>query len=304
MDTNSMVRYYGVRPFDPGTEPEPIGGINQPLGWRRGVTYTLGARLTRCTPYDPISPTLQVLLYNDDGLMVSHHDLIATYTETLNGYVEFEFGTPEDSSPFELFIKYYCPVPATLARSVANNPMRPSGWWQDLKDWFGCWESLGCDKPDPPPPPKPGCPGCTPIPRPRPRPEPTDPDGFVYDCSMVRAGAAITQSIITQAWVTATQRTGVGLFTNWNALEYDQVNPQKTDSVYPDKVLKPGYYSFLVPSGDYRIQAAAPGYVPFESQVLHVTNFPVSLNVPMKRPGEVGDCAPTIYRVFLPIARR
>ena len=308
LDTNSMVRYYGTRDVDthtwpPGIEGERVGGINQMLGWRRGITYTLGAQLTRCGANDPISPTLQVLLYNDDGLMVGHQDLAATYTETLTGYVEFEFGTPEDES-FELFVRYYCPVTTTLASRMPSNPARPSGWWQDLKDWFGCWESLGCDKPDPPPPPKPGCPGCTPIPRPRPRPKPTDPDGFVYDCSMVRAGATITQSIITQAWVTATQRTGVGLFTDWNALEYDQVNPQKTDGVYPDKVLKPGYYSFLVPSGDYRIQATALGYVPFESQVLHVTNFPVTLNVPMKRLGEVGDCAPTMYRVFLPIAIR
>lgn len=300
-DTNSMVRYYGTRPFD--AEGERVGGINQLLGWRRGVTYTLGAQLTHCGVNDPISPTLQVLLYNDEGLMVGHQDLAATYTETLNGYVEFEFGTPQNES-FELFVHYFCPVTGALAAQMPASLARPSGWWQDLKDWFGCWESLGCDKPDPPPPPKPGCPGCTPIERPRPRPKPTDPDGFVYDCSMVRAGATIAQSIITQAWVTATQRTGTGLFTNWNALEYDQVNPQRTDSIYPDKVSKPGYYSFLVPAGDYRIKTTAPGYVPFESQVLHVTNFPVTLNVPMKRLGEVGDCAPAMYRIFLPIVRR
>jgi uncharacterized repeat protein (TIGR01451 family) len=304
VDTNSMVRYFGTRPFD--AEGEPIGGINQPLGWRRGVTYTLGARLTRCDPYDPISPTLQVLLYNDDGLMIGHQDLAATYTETLNGYVEFEFGTPEDGSPFELFINYYCPVPPTLARNAANNPLRPSGWWQDLKDWFGCWESLGCDKPDPPPPPKPGCPGCTPIPRPRPRPKPTDPDGFVYDCSMVRAGATITQSIITQAWVTATQRIATSDYAPWNALDFDQVNPQYTgpESVWLDKVPRLGYFSFLVPSGDYRLLATAPGYVSFQSQVLHVTNSPVTLNIPMKRPGDVADCAPSMHKVYLPIVIR
>jgi hypothetical protein len=88
-----------------------------------------------------------------------------------------------------------------------------------VKDWFGYWEALGCDKPDPPPPPKPGCTGCIPIPRPRPKP--TDPDGFVYDCAMVRSGATITQSIITYARVTATQRTGAGEFNEWNAWEYD-----------------------------------------------------------------------------------
>jgi uncharacterized repeat protein (TIGR01451 family) len=304
MDTNSMVRYFGTRPFD--AQGEPVGGINQSLGWRRGVTYTLGARLTRCDPYEPISPTLQVLLYNDDGLMVGHHDLAATYAVTVSGYVEFEFGTPEDESPFELFLKYYCPVPATLARSVANNLLQPSGWWQDLKDWFGCWESLGCDKPDPPPPPKPGCPGCTPIPRPRPRPKPTDPDGFVYDCSNVRAGATITQSIITQAWVTATQSIAAGDYVPWNALDFDQVNPQYTGplSVWPDKVPRLGYFSFLVPAGGYRLLATAPGYVPFQSQVLHVTNLPVTLNIPMKRLGDVADCAPSMHRVYLPIVMR
>ena len=119
-----------------------------------------------------------------------------------------------------------------------------------------------------------------------------------------RAGATITQSIIMQAWVTATQRAGVGAFTAWNALEFDQVNPQYTDNKYPDKVLRPGYFSFLVPSGDYRIQATAPGYLPFESQVLHVTNFPVTLNVPMKRPGDVGECTLPVHRVYLPIVIR
>jgi hypothetical protein len=94
------------------------------------------------------------------------------------------------------------------------------------------------------------------------------------------------------------------VFGTWNALEFDQVNPQFTDSKYPDKVQKPGYYSFLVPSGDYRIQVVAPGYLPFESQVLHVTSFPVTLNVPMKRPGDVGECVLPVHRVYLPIIRR
>jgi uncharacterized repeat protein (TIGR01451 family) len=306
MDTNSMVRYYGTREngeWPEGIEGERIGGINQPLGWRRATTYTLGVQLTRCAPNEPISPTLQALLFNDDGLMVGYRDMAAAFVETTTGYVEFEFWTPEEES-FELFLRYYCPVTAMLANSPQPAPLQPSGWWQDLKDWFGCWESLGCDKPDPPPPPKPGCPGCTPIPRPRPRPKPTDPDGFVYDCSQVRAGASIAQSIIQNAWVTATQRTDAGVFGAWNAQDYDQVNPQFTDARYPDKVQKPGYYSFLVPSGDYRIQVVAPGYVPFESQVLHVTSFPVTLNVPMKRPGDVGECTIAGYRVFLPIVIR
>jgi len=301
MDTNSMVRYIGTRPDL--AEGEPIGGINQPLGWRLGVTYTLGARLTRCDPYEAISPTLQVLFYNDGGLMVGHQDLAATYAVTLSGYVEFEFGTPEEETPFELFLHYYCPVPAPRAPDTAINALQPYGWWQDLKDWFSCWESLGCDKPDPPPPPKPGCQGCTPIPRPRPRPKPTDPDGYVYDCSMVRAGATMAQSIISQAWVTATQRGATGVYAPWNALEYDQVNPQYTGplAIWPDKVSRLGYFSFLVPSGGYRLLATAPGYVPFQSQVLYVTNSPVTLNIPMRRPGDVADCTSSTHRVYVPI---
>ncbi|HTP07426.1 MAG TPA: hypothetical protein VMP08_04200 [Anaerolineae bacterium] len=301
MDTNSMVRYLGAS--SDSQEPERLGGINQPMGWRRETTYTLGVQLTRCAPNEPVSPTLQVLLYNDDGLMVSYQDIAGTVVVTSTGDVEFEFMTPDEES-FELFINYYCPVTTVMTGAGPSTPLHPSGWWQDLKDWFSCWESLGCDKPDPPPPPKPGCPGCTPIPRPRPRPKPTDPDGFIYDCSLVRSGATITQSIITQAWVTATQRTGAGLFTPWNAFEFDQANPQYTDNQYPDKVLKPGYYSFLVPSGDYRIQAVAPGYVPFESQVLRVTNSPVTLNIPLKRPGDVGVCTPSVHLVYLPLFRR
>jgi uncharacterized repeat protein (TIGR01451 family) len=303
MDTNSMVRYFGTRPDLP--EGERIGGINQPLGWRPAVTYTLGVRLTRCAPNEPISPTLQALLFNDDGLMVGYRDMAATFVETTTGYVEFEFWTPEEES-FELFLRYYCPVTTTLAHSAQRELLQPSGWWQDLKDWLFCWESLGCDKPDPPPPPQPGCTGCTPIPRPRPRPKPTDPDGFVYDCSMVRAGASISQSIITRAWVTATQQTGPGVFTPWNALEFDQVNPQYTgpDSVWYDKVPRLGYYSFLVPAGKYRIQVVAPGYVPFESNVLHVTSFPVTLNVPMKRPGDLGECTAPVHRIYLPVVMR
>jgi hypothetical protein len=88
-------------------------------------------------------------------------------------------------------------------------------------------------------------------------------------------------------------------------LEYDQANPQYTDGKYPDKVTRPGYFSFLVPSGDYRLQASAPGYVPFESPVLHVLNTPVTLNIGMQRPGDGGVCAaPARQYLFLPQVRR
>jgi hypothetical protein len=123
---------------------------------------------------------------------------------------------------------------------------------------------------------------------------------------MVRAGATITQSIITQAWVTATQKIAAGEYTPWNALEYNQVNPQYTGplSIWPDKVPRFGYFSFLVPAGSYRLLATAPGYVPFQSQVLYVTNSPVTLNIPMKRPGDLAVCAPSLRKVYLPMVMR
>jgi hypothetical protein len=123
---------------------------------------------------------------------------------------------------------------------------------------------------------------------------------------MVRAGATINQSIITGAWVTATQRIAAGEYVPWNAWEFDQVNPQYTGpvSIWPDLVPRLGYFSFLVPAGSYRLLATAPGYVPFQSQVLYVTNSPVTLNVPMLRTGDMGICTPPLHKIYLPIARR
>jgi hypothetical protein len=48
----------------------------------------------------------------------------------------------------------------------------------------------------------------------------------------------------------------------------------------------------------------APGNVSFESQVLRVTNSPVTLNIPLKRPGDVGACTSSDYQVYLPLVRR
>jgi len=123
---------------------------------------------------------------------------------------------------------------------------------------------------------------------------------------MVRSGMAISQSIITQAWVTATQRAVSGNYVAWNALDFDQVNPQYTGplSAWNDKVPRLGYFSFLVPAGDYRLLATAPGYLPFQSPVLRVTNAPVTFNIPLKRPGDLAGCTPPARTTYLPVIRR
>ena len=97
-----------------------------------------------------------------------------------------------------------------------------------------------------------------------------------------------------------------GAFAPWNALEYAQVNPQYTDSVYPDKVLTPGYFSFRVPPGAYRLNVAAPGFLPYDSPVLQVIETPITHNVPLERSGGVQRNVATVppIRIFLPYVRR
>ncbi|MCA9973864.1 MAG: DUF11 domain-containing protein, partial [Anaerolineales bacterium] len=105
-----------------------------------------------------------------------------------------------------------------------------------------------------------------------------DPDGYVYDQSLVDGGAAIADAILTDAVVTAYVRLNDS-WQVWDAALYGQVNPQLTNDTTPDGVLTAGYYSFLTPSGQYRIEAVAPGYQPFQSQVLTVITTPVHLDV-------------------------
>lgn len=310
---NYVTTTLGIDPNSITRDGERVGGINQPLFWRGVTTYTLGMRIIGCS--NPLTPTLQALFYGEDGLMIGYQDFLGKPAAP-GGYFEFEFLTPENGIEFELYVDYYCSGLGGGSPSInakVSPRTTPAGWWGDAKKKRDCFTSLGmgCDPPPPPPPPKP-CFGCSPVPRPGKNPKPVDPDGFVYDEEMaeakIRAGASITQSIkqsiITQATVTATQQTAPGQFAPWNALEYFQANPQKTDGTWPDKVLVPGYYSFLVPPGKYRIQARAPGFVPFESQVLEVITTPVTLNVPMKRVGRTQQAAGPRYSIYLPAVMR
>jgi uncharacterized repeat protein (TIGR01451 family) len=105
-----------------------------------------------------------------------------------------------------------------------------------------------------------------------------DPDGFVYDQTLVDAGSAITDSLIFNGVVTAYVKTGAE-WQIWPAWTYAQSNPQYTDGDSDDGVKTPGYYSFMTPSGQYRIHASAPGYQPYQSPVLTVITTPVHLDV-------------------------
>ncbi len=107
-----------------------------------------------------------------------------------------------------------------------------------------------------------------------------DPDGYVYDQSMVTAGSSITDSIILDAVVTAYVKVGSS-WVVWPAAVYGQVNPQSTDGSTDDGVITAGYYSFLTPPGQYRIKAAAPGFQPYQSPVLTVIQEPVHLDIGM-----------------------
>jgi uncharacterized repeat protein (TIGR01451 family) len=107
-----------------------------------------------------------------------------------------------------------------------------------------------------------------------------DPDGYVYDKSMVDAGTPVENALITDGAVTIYEKSGDDWLL-WPASLYQQTNPQVTDGDTPDGVLTAGYYSFLTPSGQYRIEANAPGYLPYQSEVLTVITTPVHLDIPL-----------------------
>lgn len=105
-----------------------------------------------------------------------------------------------------------------------------------------------------------------------------DPDGFLYDATMVAAGVPMEEALIMNGTVTAYVKNG-DQWQVWPANLYGQVNPQQTDGASADGVLTPGYYSFLTPSGQYRIEASAPGYLDYQSPVITVLTTPVRLDI-------------------------
>jgi uncharacterized repeat protein (TIGR01451 family) len=105
-----------------------------------------------------------------------------------------------------------------------------------------------------------------------------DPDGYLYDQAAVNNGADIANSLIANGVITIYQRSGVDWIV-WPANLFNQTNPQKTDGTTQDGVLTPGYYSFLTPAGQYRIEAAASGYQPFASSIITVITQAVHLDI-------------------------
>ncbi|MCI0518809.1 MAG: hypothetical protein L0Z70_00960, partial [Chloroflexi bacterium] len=102
--------------------------------------------------------------------------------------------------------------------------------------------------------------------------------GYVYDQNLVDGGSAITNSLLLNGVITAYVRSG-DAWSVWPANYYGQFNPQSTDSSTADGVLTPGYYSFLTPPGVYRLEASAPGYQPFQSEILTVITTPIHLDI-------------------------
>jgi uncharacterized repeat protein (TIGR01451 family) len=105
-----------------------------------------------------------------------------------------------------------------------------------------------------------------------------DPDGYVYDQSLVDGGAVITDSLVLSAVVTTFVKIN-DTWQMWPAHVYGQSNPQSTDGVTEDGVPDPGYYSFLTPPGQYRIAVTADGFQPYQSPVLTVISDPIHLDI-------------------------
>jgi len=105
-----------------------------------------------------------------------------------------------------------------------------------------------------------------------------DPDGYIYDQSLVDAGSTITDSILLSAIITAYVRTGDDCEV-WPAYVYGQTNPQVTDNTTDDGVIEAGYYSFLTPPGQYYLDASAPGYQPYQSDILTVITAVIHLDI-------------------------
>ncbi|MBP6803845.1 MAG: carboxypeptidase regulatory-like domain-containing protein [Chloroflexi bacterium] len=105
-----------------------------------------------------------------------------------------------------------------------------------------------------------------------------DPDGYLYDQSLVNAGSPITDSLLLEGTITTYVLVG-DAWQVWPAEYYGQTNPQVTDETTADGVLAAGYYSFLTPPGKYRITAVAAGYQPYQSPVLTVIDTPIHLDI-------------------------
>lgn len=115
-----------------------------------------------------------------------------------------------------------------------------------------------------------------------------DPAGYVYDKEIAGSDYEWPEippekSLISNATVTTLVRTGDDSWNIWDAAETAQVNPQVTDESTEDRIKIKGYFAFYVPSGQYKVQAAAPGYLDYVSPILTVVDEPVFHNVGMQK---------------------
>ncbi|MBI2098677.1 MAG: carboxypeptidase regulatory-like domain-containing protein, partial [Candidatus Wildermuthbacteria bacterium] len=85
-----------------------------------------------------------------------------------------------------------------------------------------------------------------------------DPEGYVYR-KIGNEEARISGAIVSLIWLNPETKQ----YELWPAKDYQQENPQVTDIT--------GRYSFLVPEGEYYLGVEAPGYLPYQSEVLQVT---------------------------------
>lgn len=98
-----------------------------------------------------------------------------------------------------------------------------------------------------------------------------DPEGYIYEKS------GDNETRIPNAKVTLEQKNPqTGIFETWPAPKFGQVNPQKTD--------KTGNYSFLVPSGTYKLVVETDKYYLYESSEFAVAEGRgVHMNIELKK---------------------
>jgi hypothetical protein len=237
------------------------GGIGQDHWWDSHVGQDISMRITSCT--NPESLYMHVEYYDDGGALTSYQDFLPASTAP-GGYVTFHYAPPQ-WVPFHLVVRWTCLAGAVLAEDRPGLPNGPAIVWNG--QCITCngyhWHKTGRGQ-------------WILLPN---MPKGIDPDGLIYDAVTVAGGATMQQAIQTHAWVTATRETAPGLWATWDAALYTQVNPQYTDALYPDKVLTPGYYAFIVPPGNYRIQVRAPGYLAFTTEILTVIDQPITRHI-------------------------
>jgi uncharacterized repeat protein (TIGR01451 family) len=134
-----------------------------------------------------------------------------------------------------------------------------------------------------------------------------DPAGYVYDVNT--AGGEYTwpskppsDSLVVNATVTATVRTGDNTWEVWDAGAHEQYNPQVTDRTTADGVREPGYYAFFVPAGQYKVAASAPECTRYQSPILTVVDEPIYHNVGLRCTDQAATGVD--YQIYLPLLVR